>query len=152
VWRRRRGLEVALSQNFAEIEFIVSKTAQRLGIDNTPSVDIMEKINQTMAGMERIRAFLSHPIQVLSGYRCPDLNQAVGGAKDSQHMKGEACDFICPDFGTPKTICLSLVPKLIQLGIDQMIMEGTWVHVSFTHMPRYEVLSYREGKYLKGVV
>ncbi len=149
----RAGEEMnEMTRHFRIEEFLYSRMAQALNIDNTPSDDIRAQLVHTMAGMERIRAFLDRTITVLSGYRCPKLNEAVHGAKDSQHMKGEACDFICPGFGSPKTICLMLVPVLEQLGVDQMIMEGTWVHVSFTGSPRYEVLTYREGKYQKGIV
>lgn len=142
-----------MSDHFSLIEFTYSKTASERNIDNTPPDSVITNLNFTMAGMERIRHALNeHQIQVLSGYRCPDLNQAVGGVENSQHVTGQACDFICPDFGTPFDIVFELIREMKVLGIDQMIMEGTWVHVSFTHTPRYQVMTLKDGKYLDGLV
>lgn len=41
---------------------------------------------------DRARAHFDQPITVISGLRCPEHNQAVGGVADSQHMYGEAAD------------------------------------------------------------
>jgi uncharacterized protein YcbK (DUF882 family) len=43
--------------------------------------------------LETVRALAGgHPLRIVSGYRCPPHNKAVGGAKDSQHMYGAAAD------------------------------------------------------------
>lgn len=141
-----------MSEHFTMSDFIESKTASDKGIDNTPSIEIQRQIPFTMAGMERIRAALGKPVIVNSGFRCDALNKEVGGSTTSQHVKGEACDFVCPEFGVPKTIAIYLARNMRLLGIDQLIMEGTWVHVSFTLTPRYEILSKIEGGYAKGIV
>lgn len=142
-----------LSANFDLKEFVYSATAVRRGIDNTPPTDaILEALKRTAAGLELIRTSLGgHPIKVTSGYRCPALNKAVGGAVASQHLKGEACDFVCPGFGTPLDIVKHLAEKLPELGIDQIIEEGTWVHVSFAQSPRHEVLRFKGGEYRRGL-
>ncbi len=141
-----------MSQYFSLLEFIRSETADTRGIDNYPPESVKAQLLTTMAGMDRIRAFLGNPINVDSGYRCPALNAAVGGATDSQHLTGHACDFTCAGFGSPKDVSEALAQNLKLLGIDQLILEGTWVHVSFTTQPRYEVLTMSFGKYFKGIV
>ena len=79
------------------------------------------------------------PITVTSGYRCPALNAAIGGAKDSQHMRGEAADFICPRFGTPTEVAAALRDSGIEY--DQLLLEfGRWVHISFSAAPRRQAL------------
>ena len=41
---------------------------------------------------DTLRDVLGVAIHVNSGYRCPELNKAVGGVPTSQHQKGEAAD------------------------------------------------------------
>jgi hypothetical protein len=57
-----------------------------------------------------------------------DLNKAVGSKNTSQHLKGQAIDFICPKFGTPKDIFLAL--KKNNIVVDQCLLENTWIHLS----------------------
>lgn len=141
-----------MSKNFSMSDFIRSKTADDRKIDNSPSIDIQRQLVFTMAGMERVKAFLKgFPIQVLSGYRCIALNSAVGGAENSQHIKGEACDFVCPAFGIPFTVCIALARNVKILGIDQLIFESGWVHCSFTFDPRYEILTRTKVGYVQGI-
>ncbi len=141
-----------MNQYFTLDEFIKSNVALERGIDNTPSEDIKKQLSLTMASMEVIRLFLGNPIIIHSGYRSPNLNKWVGGSLKSQHMRGQACDFTCPLLGPPIEVAKMLSAKVIEFGIDQMIMEGTWVHVSFTTTPRNQVLTMRDGKYYEGIL
>lgn len=141
-----------MTQNFSLFEFTHSLTATQKKIDNTPPEFVRGSLQFTAEGMERIKTSLGgKPVRITSGYRSPELNQAIGGSRTSQHLKGEACDFVCPSFGTPKKIVEHLAPLVRELGIDQIIAEGSWVHVSFTKTPRHQVLSYVGGKFVKGV-
>ncbi len=143
-----------MTDHFTLKEFIFSAKAQERRINNNPTTDVvLESLLFTALGLERIRAALGElPIKVNSGYRSPELNIAVGGSIDSQHMKGEAVDFTCPAYGNPREIVWQLQDQMRIIGIDQMILEGTWVHCSFTYSPRYELLTYQSGKYFKGIV
>ncbi len=98
-------------------------------IDNTPPPEIVSTLKATAQQMDGVRALLGKPIRVNSGYRSPALNTAVGGAPTSAHMSGYAVDFVCPGFGTPLQICQKIVASDIKY--DQLIQEGTWVHISF---------------------
>lgn len=141
-----------LSANFSLSEFTYSATAIERKISNAPPADVIERLRYTAEGLEKIRDLLGgKPIRITSAYRCDELNRAVGGAKNSQHVKGEAADFTCPAFGTPKQILTAIAPKVRELGIDQIICEGTWVHVSFKPNPRGLVMSFVGGKFVKGV-
>src|SRR5438067_12868629 len=118
-----------LSQFFTLEEMTLSQTAARLGLDNTPSSSTLSNLSMTANHMDFVRALLGgKPITVSSGYRSPAVNQAVGGAHDSAHMTGYAVDFICPGFGTPLEICRYLAAQPT-LNFDQVIQEGTWVHI-----------------------
>lgn len=131
-----------LSRHFTLAEFLASEIAERKGIDNSPTSEIEAALAFTAAGMERVRAVLGNvPIHVSSGYRCAKLNAAIGGSANSQHMKGEACDFIAPTFGMPYAIVKALADS--DVGFDQLIFEyASWVHISFVDFaPRGMVLT-----------
>ena len=87
------------------------------------------------------------------------MNNLVGGSLQSAHMKGLAADFIAPKYGRPKAIAEAIRDSSLQF--DQLIFEGTWVHVAIPpngQVPRREVLTarFRGGglptQYLKGIV
>lgn len=135
-----------LTPHFSLEELTRSSTAARLGIDNTPSEEVLHNLQETAERMEILRKLLgvySSPIYVDSGYRSPELNKAVGGSKTSAHLTGLAVDFVCPSVGTPKEIVQVLARSGLQF--DQLIQEGTWVHVSFDPRMRGQVLTARFG-------
>ena len=75
--------------------------------------------------LDPARERLGMPITVNSGYRCPAHNKAVGGVKNSQHLKGEAADITCADNKR-------LAEIIEQLGnFDQLIVYPTFLHVSY---------------------
>ena len=119
-----------LTEHFSLEELTRSDVAQRRGIDNHAGLEIITHLTQLAIGLEKIRKELGDKaLHISSGYRCPDLNRAVGGAKLSAHMDGYAADFTCPDFGAPVEIVRALAKTSIPF--DKLIQEGTWVHVSF---------------------
>lgn len=81
--------------------------------------------------LEPARERLGKPIVVNSGFRCPIHNVAVGGAANSQHVRGEAVDITCDDNN-------GLAEIIEQLGkYDQLIRykrpDGSirFIHVSW---------------------
>ena len=78
---------------FSIEELTQSATAKRLGIDNTPSDKIKKNLTLFIEKvLDPIREDWGGPIIVSSGYRCPDLNAKVGGAKTSGHQYGYCAD------------------------------------------------------------
>ena len=144
-----------LSEHFTLEEMVLSQTASRQGIDNTPPDEVVTNLRLTAAGLELVRSLLLNPITISSGYRCKALNSFVGGAINSAHLSGFAADFICPAFGSPLTIIEALIAPGSMIKFDQVIEEGTWVHISFDPRMRGMVLtakftpglptSYQEG-------
>lgn len=129
-----------LSNHFTLAEFTTSQTAARLGLDNTPSPDVIEALKRTAMGLEMVRALLQAPVHINSGYRSPVVNRAVGGAKNSQHMTGQAVDIICPGYGTPAEVVRAIV-KDKSIPFDQCILEfNSWCHISFSNSPRNQAL------------
>ncbi len=140
-----------LSPHFTLEELTASQTAARRGISNVPPATIVENLRQTAAHMEKVRAALGNrAISVSSGYRSPRLNAEIGGAKNSAHVFGHAVDFNCFSFGSPLDVCRALVAAGVEF--DQLIEEGTWVHIAFTRPMRRQVLTKNPaGGYLPGL-
>lgn len=130
-------------------EFINSSTANRLGIDNIPSFEVVDNLNRLADYLDGIRAKFGKPILISSGYRCPMLNKAVGGVVNSQHLKGLAADLVCSDMEK----LLSIIRET--KGFDQVITEHNkgsksyWIHVSVAPVfgkPRNQVIINLEKK------
>ena len=82
-----------LSENFTIEEFTRSDKAKELGITNEPGEKELAALRVLVSRtIQPLRDKLGVPIHVNSGYRCPELNKAVGGVPTSQHQKGEAAD------------------------------------------------------------
>lgn len=74
-------------------ELTRSSTAERLHIDNKPSEAVVGNLKRLAEQtLDPARALLGSPIFVNSGYRCPQLNKAVGGVPNSFHLQGRAAD------------------------------------------------------------
>lgn len=83
--------------NFMPSEFFYSDTANKLGISNFPDdqqilINLLNLINNILFP---VRKRINMPITISSGYRCPQLNAAVGGASRSYHLEGRAVDIYC---------------------------------------------------------
>lgn len=130
-----------LSPHFSLAELTVSANAARLGLDNSPPPEILDRLRLVAEQMELVRAALGNkPIIVTSAYRSPAVNRAAGGAKASAHMEGWAVDFTCPAFGTPIEVAVRLAKS--SLTYDQLIHEhGIWVHISFDPRNRGQKLT-----------
>ena len=127
-----------LTDHFQLSEFERSETASRLGIDNCINdPEIIANIkNLCEHVLEPLRAYANCPILINSGYRCPQLNAAVGGSRRSQHMKGEACDIRITDSATGNRWFRWMKENL---PFDQLVKERAhrssssfWIHVSLT--------------------
>jgi zinc D-Ala-D-Ala carboxypeptidase len=141
-----------LFRNLTLNQLCYSITANERGIDNTPPPEFLENLRTLAQGLEQVMQALGHPILISSGFRCSELNVAVGGSARSQHCLGLAADFTCTAFGSP----LEIVTTLAGSGIDfdQCILEfGRWVHISFSEKPRRRLLTiYDPGEgYLDGL-
>ena len=125
------------SYNFTYEELVNSPTANRLKINNTPNKQQKESLRKLATEiLQVIRDKYDKPIIVTSGFRCEKLNKAVGGAKSSQHCKGEAADIrsVSDSIKDNKEL-FDLIKSMMDKGeikIGQLIDEYNynWVHVS----------------------
>lgn len=136
----------SLSAFFTIEELTDSQIAARKGIDNMPDVDILCNLQRTAMRLDEVRKLLGKPIIVSSGYRSPALNKTIGGSATSDHMTGNAVDFICPAFGSPQQVFDRI--KHSGIKFDQLICElGRWVHIGFGAKNRGQCLSYDGDRY-----
>lgn len=125
-----------LTRSFSRWEFEKSQTAMRKGIRNRmnntqlqAAIDLCENV------LQPARDYFGVPITINSGFRSPKLNRAIGGARGSQHSKGEAADIEL--VGGDNWRLLRYIQE--NLPYDQLIAEfmhegdpdAGWVHVSY---------------------
>jgi len=132
---------VRLSPHFTLDEFTRSKTADGHGISNIPGIreiQNMKALCRTV--LEPLRRQFQQPVLITSGYRSKQLNDYIGGAKNSQHKKGEAADLVIQEIPLNKVFQF-LVGSV--LPFDQCIYEKKgkleWIHISHKSN-RHEVL------------
>lgn len=124
-----------LSKNFTVAELSKSESATRQGIDNTPSMTVIDNLQQLVDNVLQPIRDKFGPIVVTSGYRSPAVNKAIGGSTTSDHCKGYAADFEVLGMDN-KELALFIKDNL---KFSQLILEfyhkGTpdsgWVHVSY---------------------
>lgn len=124
-----------LSQNFTLEEMEFSRTAREKGIKNKASEDIINNLKAMCENLlEKLRSELKCSIKISSGYRCPELNKAVGGRENSKHTKGQAVD-IYIDKLSPLELFYYIKNNKDKFDYDQLIYERTrnkkWVHISY---------------------
>lgn len=137
---------IALSAHFSLQE--ATRSSDHPLILNTPTPQILNTMMKSAEEMEKVRIVLGTSIIVNSWYRSPELNSAVGSHANSQHLVGEAIDFVSPSLSVLE-ICRKLIESAAFIHYDQLILEHTWVHISFailTGKPRHQVLSLLANK------
>jgi len=128
-----------LTENFYLDEFTVSQVAERHGYKNEPNAKQIENLRLLCVNiLQPLRDIIAVPIFINSGFRSFDVNAAVGGKFNSQHLEGKAADFIVPSM-----IIVNVFNIIMEkLSFDQLIYEfGKWIHVSWNgEKNRNEVL------------
>lgn len=153
--RRPKTSNVMPANSYFTIpELCASSIARQRGIDNTPPASVVGALQTLITRMlNPIRQIYGEPIIVSSGYRCPELNRAVGGVTNSQHLKGEAADL--QGQGKTKAELIRMCRAALTVGgYDQLIFESVgdslWLHVSCKSSGnRGEFLLYKGGSYSK---
>ena len=128
-----------LSPNFSLHEL----TATTTGYDNTPPNYVVDNLYELAKKLEIVRAILTCPLKINSGFRSVDVNNAVGGSKTSAHCFGLAADFI-PQ-GVSLATAFDLLANHPRLNYDQLILEPSWLHIGFSNNPRKQNLVF-DGK------
>jgi zinc D-Ala-D-Ala carboxypeptidase len=124
-----------LSANFSLNELTKSDTATRHDIDNTPTMQVIENLQDLVDNVLQPLREKFGPIVVTSGYRSPAVNTKIGGSTTSDHCHGYAADFEVLGMDNRE---LALYIR-DHLKFKQLILEfyrdgvpdSGWVHCSF---------------------
>lgn len=143
---------------FPESALTRSQTAVRYGIDNSIPASLKgnaERLSCWLEGLEqKLQAVLPGiRLRISSGYRCPELNDRVGGSTTSYHKLALAAD-VEDDRGIVSNYDLAQAIKSVMTDYDKIILEfGQWVHVQIAQQgqrPRGECLTAQRQKDTKG--
>lgn len=119
--------DLKLSNNFWLSEFVRSAAADNNRIYQQFTIEfnvLTNLIYLTNMLLQPLRDYVG-TVNITSGYRCEKVNTFVGGAKLSQHLYGQAADFVCGDFA--KAILF-----IKNKTFDQLIIYDNFIHVSLT--------------------
>lgn len=97
---------------------------------NQATVDAMVRLARLA---QRARDRIGRPFIVTSWYRPPSINRAVGGAKYSRHLVGDAMDFICED----------LTGNQLYWFLDPWWPGGLGRYIQFPNLCHIDARSYR---------
>ena len=145
-----------LSKHFTLEEMEKSQTATRKGIKNKAgSGEIKNLGDLCYEVLEPVRAKFDRPVTITSGYRSPELSEAIGSKATSQHCLGEAVDFEIAGVSNLQ-VALWLTNNV---NFDQCILEfwtgeasSGWIHVSYKDgSNRKQVLTYDGKSYTNGL-
>ena len=128
--------------NFTISELVKSDTAEKNGLNNTPDINSLDNLLELIFYvLQPLREKLGKPIIITSGFRSVKVNELVGGVDNSQHLYGQAADFVVNGM-TPKQV-VEFVKKS-GIEFDQLIDEySQWTHISFNKgHNRKQVLKY----------
>ena len=125
-----------LTTHFTLEEFIRCDTATRLKITNLPNKQQIANLLELCRNvLEPIREAYGKPVIITSGYRCPELNEKVGGEPSSEHLQGMAADFrtLSDTKADNKKLWMVCLEVLKHRQFGQLINEHNydWIHVSF---------------------
>ena len=144
-----------LTRNFSLSELTKSDTAIRMGINNNPSAEQIEKLKALCENiLQPVRDHFGR-VKITSGFRSVELCLAIGSGQNSQHAKAEAADFECS--GVDNAELADWIHK--NLPYDQLILEfytgeanSGWVHVSYQEgSNRKQVLTFDGKSYKNGL-
>ena len=131
-------MNTPVTMHFTIEELYASATAKAKGINNKPNTQQMINLIYLAAYvLEPLRVAMNEPIKIGSGFRCDKLNKAVGGVRNSQHMKGQAADLNIGGDRAKGRKWFDYIKN--HLPFDQLIWErnartgSEWVHVSFVY-------------------
>ena len=119
------------SKYFSYDELISSEEANKRGIINRPSSDVqLFNLGKLSVTLDQLRYYIGCPVYVNSGYRCLELNKAVGGANTSRHIHGLAADVTTRLRAVDIKLYEYIKANKSLYNINEVIMYDTFIHIS----------------------
>lgn len=141
-------MSIQLTDHFSLDELTTTNITKYKNKNYQYGLNKISQMNMLAHFAEQVRLIVGCPMTITSGIRCEELNTSVGGSKTSQHLKGEAIDFI-PTKIKIKTAFDKIRKSTLVWG--QLIIERSgkseWLHISIGY--KCDVLKYDNGKYTR---
>lgn len=113
-------------------EFLTSSTARQKSLENLPSWQVIEHLNELAMFLDGLREDWGSGINVSSGFRNVKLNKLVGGVENSIHRLGYAADIV-PANGKMTEFKKFVKNWIKDKDFDQCIIERKgnkeWIHI-----------------------
>ena len=148
-----------ITEHFSLGEFVRSARHPELQeVNLSASGPYLHNMIRVCAQLEKLRAYIARPIFITSGFRCPELNAAVGGVANSAHVRGLAADFVVKDFQDPDGLfgvfkwCADNFDNG-QIIFDHPAGRKPWIHYAVADNPesfaagRLEKLTFINGEW-----
>lgn len=111
-----------LSKNFNSYEF-------RCGLGSPCACSTILIDDKLVEYLQKIRDHFGKPITITSAYRCPSYNKRIGGATQSYHSRGMACDIVVSGV-TPREVAKYAESiGLLGIGLYETASDGHFVHI-----------------------
>ncbi len=99
------------------------------GKNGLPPKELRSRLEPVLLAADEARERLGSTIIILSAYRTPEYNKAIGGAKKSRHMESDALDL-----AAPKSTAAKLHAVLKQLRTEGYFTGGIGKYPNFVHI------------------
>jgi hypothetical protein len=135
-----------MTEHFTQKELEYSATGIRLGLSNKCPDDLLPNMQHVAERLELVRAHFGKPVRVLSCYRSPAVNTAVGGSATSAHRFAHAADFVVSGVSVLEVCkwCAENIPDYDQIIYE--FGEDGWCHIGFTRKtPRKQLLTAKKA-------
>jgi uncharacterized protein YcbK (DUF882 family) len=117
------------------IEFFSAREVLFLGNSNTwlklntvPDPSLWPNILPALSAADELRRRLGRPVQILSAFRNPAYNRAIGGARNSQHTQFRALDL------TARVPIPELARLARQIRAEKLFTGGIGTYPGFLHI------------------
>lgn len=123
--------DIKFTANFSLYEMLLTNHRRFDEIQYNPPPEVIENLKALCVNiLQPLRDATGMPVNLNSGYRCPPLNTAIKGSRNSQHVTGHAADIV--DHNNGNEFLFNKIREL-NLPFDQLINEFSyrWIHVSY---------------------
>jgi len=131
-------MNLKITEHFTFNEMVATSKGEWAEKNAAEALGYLQAFCRTLTQLEKARNFFQQPITITSGFRCPELNAAVGGSPTSQHTKGEAVDFTVSRFDDLKGLTVVFEWCRQHLDYRQLILETPegkkpWIHFGISN-------------------
>lgn len=128
-----------ISTHFTLHEAIYLPTWSREATDQDGLTDeVLSNLKTLFSKMDQVRDHFNAPIRVHVAFRPAKYNQEIGGAKNSAHLYGMACDFDVEGLDCEKArqdLLDSGLLETLNMRMENNGPDAHWIHLDTREVP-----------------